>query len=199
MKFKDYKGGRVSGLLTLKIDGVRAHRSNGQWTSRKDKPLYNLPEMPDGVYEVYLGDWSKSVSACRTIEGTLIHPSSLYSLYPTIDPRLVIKEIHYDLPPEIPAGQEGYVIHSKDGYIKIKNKYTYDVKVTGIQAGTGKHLNKMGALITEMGKVGTGFTDVQRVELLDCVGSTIEVECMELTPDGKFRHPRFVRLRPDKD
>ncbi len=30
------------------------------------------------------------------------------------------------------------------------------------------------------------------------VGKTIEIACMGLTPDGRFRHPRFIRLRLDK-
>ena len=44
-------------------------------------------------------------------------------------------------------------------------------------------------------------TDTIRQELADNlpIGKTIEVEVMELTPTGKFRHPRFMRLRPDKD
>ena len=61
----------------------------------------------------------------------------------------------------------------------------------------------MGALITEMGKVGTGFTDINREWWADpCrdlpVPYIIEVECMGLTKNGKFRHPRFKRIRWDK-
>jgi DNA ligase-1 len=81
----------------------------------------------------------------------------------------------------------------------------------------------MGALLTPRGKVGTGFTDKQREEwyewfmtqpcgiydeagekptrfelLADGAAPTIEVDCWELTKDGKFRHPRYIRLREDK-
>ena len=28
---------------------------------------------PDGIYEIYLGDFKSSISACRTHEGSLIH------------------------------------------------------------------------------------------------------------------------------
>jgi ATP-dependent DNA ligase len=74
------------------------------------------------------------------------------------------------------------------------------VKITGLQAGLGKHQGKLGAFLTDMGKVGTGLTDHERVlyNTPDMIGQIIEVECMELTDDGKFRHPRFVRLRFDK-
>jgi ATP-dependent DNA ligase len=81
------------------------------------------------------------------------------------------------------------------------------VTVTEIIEGTGKHKGRMGALMTPMGKVGTGFTDQERKEwwgrkaLLGnhpTLAWLIEVECMQLTPDGKFRHPRFLRIRYDK-
>jgi len=49
-----------------------------------------------------------------------------------------------------------------------------------------------------MGNVGTGLTDDQRRQFWAKPPLTIEVECMELTPDGKFRHPRFKRERFDK-
>jgi hypothetical protein len=199
-KCKDYKPGKMlTGELTLKIDGVRAHRENGVWLSRTGKPLYNLPDMPDGIYEVYLGDWASSVSACRTINGDPVDTDNLYMLYPHLDDRLYLGILIYELPPEIPEGIEGFVIHTADGMYKVKHKYTYDVEVTGIQPGTGKYAGKMGALLTPMGKVGTGFTDSDR-ELLnkDIIGKIIEVECMELTENGLFRHPRFVRVREDK-
>jgi ATP-dependent DNA ligase len=51
-----------------------------------------------------------------------------------------------------------------------------------------------------MGKVGTGFSDAMRKEDWNSrIGEFIEVECMQLTPDGKFRHPRFLKRRWDKN
>jgi ATP-dependent DNA ligase len=84
---------------------------------------------------------------------------------------------------------------------KVKKQETIDVVVTDIQPGAGKYVGKMGALITSMGKVGTGFSDKQREAFNDTsvIGRTIEVGCMEVTKDNKFRHPRFIRFRPDKD
>lgn len=201
MKFVNYKGDPVTGTLTLKIDGVRAHRENGVWKSRSGKPLHNLPDLPDGIYEVYLGDWESSVSACRTHNGNPIDPDNLYMLYPWLDARLFIAHINEECLPEIPEGIEGFVVHvTGKPFIKYKHKYTHDVVVTGYQPGQGKHTGRMGALLTEMGKVGTGFSDLQRHEFSEdfIIGKVIEVECMELTKDGKFRMPRFVRLREDK-
>ena len=66
---------------------------------------------------------------------------------------------------------EGLVLRT-NGAIKIKPIYTVDLAVIAIQAGKGRHAGRMGALVTAYmdwtgryvlaGKVGTGFTDVQR-------------------------------------
>ena len=50
------------------------------------------------------------------------------------------------------------------------------------------------------GDIGTGFTDQEREQFTEefIINKTIEVSCMMLTPDGKFRHPRYERLREDK-
>jgi ATP-dependent DNA ligase len=52
--------------------------------------------------------------------------------------------------------------------------------------------------------VGAGFTDTERETLWAeakaerLVGQVIEVSCMKFTPNGLFRHPFFVRMRPDR-
>lgn len=99
-------------------------------------------------------------------------------------------------------GVEGIVLRQGDKWLKVKPLDTYDVKVTGWIAGRGKHMGKLGALTTNYGNVGTGFSDSQRHIYWgdsSLIGSIIEVSCMSITADGKFRHPRFIRLRPDKN
>ena len=48
---------------------------------------------------------------------------------------------------------------------------------------------------------GTGFTDKDRTTLWNTrdslIGKIVEVEAMEMTVAGKFRHPRFIRIRED--
>jgi DNA ligase-1 len=82
--------------------------------------------------------------------------------------------------------------------LKIKPMADEEFVVTGMQAGTGKHAGRMGALLCQREgkefKVGTGFTDADR-ELRDWVGKTITVEYFELTPRGVPRHPRFKGIR----
>lgn len=217
--------------ITLKIDGVQAQYRSGVPTSRNGKPLYNLPSMKDGDYEVFLGDFKSSISACRTHEGKKIPSTNLYRLEPEIDTRLKFDKIINPTPEKImelmqaalERGFEGLVLRGPNGErLKVKDKDNYDVVVIGVIEGTGKFQGMMGALITPMGKVGTGFSNADRQkfwELRDYIEGchncakkkatcrcphgpnyqmTIEVECMELTPDGKFRHPRFVRIREDK-
>ncbi len=105
----------------------------------------------------------------------------------------------------------GMVPYEEGVWLKVKPAETYDVRVTGAVEGTGKHKGRLGALQTAKGDVGTGFTDAEREEIWrkwedplrylndPLEGSIVEVEFMGWTPDGKFRHPRFVRFRPDKD
>ena len=56
----------------------------------------------------------------------------------------------------------------------------------------------------QKGAVGAGFTDTERETLWAeakaerLVGQVIEVSCMKFTPNGLFRHPFFVRMRPDR-
>lgn len=193
--------------VTYKLDGVRAIIKDGIALSRSGKPLHNLQNIPDGEYEIFDTNWETSVSLVRTKEGTPVEKRQAYSLKP-LDPRLILGTFH-GLSKEgindkfkqaLKLGHEGLVLHGKDGtQLKVKPKATYDTKVTGVQPGKGKHEGRLGAILTEMGKVGTGFTDEQREQLKTIEpGTVIEVEAMGLTKNNKFRHPRFVRVRFDK-
>lgn len=193
-------------LATIKVDGVRAKRTDSGVVSRSGKPLYNLDHLNFTEAEIYLGSWEDTVSAVRTMEGSPVPKEAVYELDP-VDDRLHLGEL-VDPSKEtilslmeavLSIGYEGLVLRSESKWLKIKPQETYDVPVTGIQEGRGKNLGKMGALLTPMGKVGTGFTDEQRRDMLNLeLGTVIEVECMSLTPSGKFRHARFKRLRFDK-
>lgn len=203
MLFKTYKGETLENVeASYKIDGVRAHTIDGKVYSRANKPLYNVPPIYP-ICEVFLGSWEDTVSACRTHNSILISEDFLYCLNP-IDSRLFIgtfstltKEMVEVLKQEaLSKGFEGLVLKSNGLLYKVKNKETIDILVTDIIPGKGRLAGKVGSLVTSMGNVGTGLTDEQRT--LDFIGKIIEVEVMELTPKGKFRHPRFIRVREDK-
>lgn len=180
-------------------------------------------QVPEDGFEVYLGSLKDTVRAVRTQtlkeDTPRVTKDHLYCLNP-LDPRLTIRGVHIDPTAEFinaklaevnAQGFEGLVLRSGNTWLKVKPADTYDVLVLGIGEGEGKHRGRMGYLITHMGEVGTGFTDKERAEWwkrfdwiegalrsIDPGPITIEVECMHLTPDGKFRHPRFVRERFDK-
>jgi len=207
---KEYKGQRLIGkvILSYKIDGVQCIVDNGIARSRAGKPLYNIPVLDDGVYEIYCGEWSKSITACRTHNSNLINVSDIYRIDDKLDPRLYYVTLTNPEPETIDDamhvalnyGYEGLVLRHSGHMYKVKPKHTYDVIVKDLEEGTGRNIGKLGAFITDMGNVGSGLTDEQRIEFFNknLIGTYIEVEAMELTDTGKFRHPRFKRLRMDK-
>lgn len=224
-KPKLWKNEDLTGIwqVTIKLDGVRALLGNGKVLSRSGKPLYNLDRFClDGVVrdvEVYCGSWNQTASKVRTQSSVEVFANELYDIDP-IDPRLILCELENPTVSDIEAklkyvvdkGYEGIVLRQGDIWYKVKPSETYDVKVIGIIEGKGKHKGKMGALETEMGNVGTGFTDAERTQFWNwhlniiCerypqsleTATVIEVECDSLTKDGKFRNPRFKRVRFDK-
>lgn len=217
VKASDWHGGGLRGqwLVSVKIDGVRAFFTEEGVFSRNQKPLYNLDKIWEsgvrGDYEVFLGTFKDTVVAVRTQSVRVpIDPTEhLFSLNP-LDERLVVKTATDPTSDQIKTimrtacrlGFEGLVLRQGNTWYKCKDLVTYDVKVLRLLEGKGKHEGRLGAFVTERGNVGIGFSDSQREQYWtyskNLVGMTIEVSCMQLTPDGKFRFPRFVRLREDK-
>lgn len=221
IKAKDWDGEDLQGVweFTYKIDGVRAFFTDRGVFSRNGKPLYNLDKLHKytrGDFEVYLGSFKHTIQAVRTQhEVEEISQNHLYSLSP-LDRRLELgvmdsptsEYINNAMFDAVQKGFEGLVLRQGNTWLKVKPVKTYDVPVTDVIEGRGRNKGRMGALMTPMGKVGTGFTDSERewwanANMLSCHNIAphnfiIEVACMELTEDGKFRHPRFVRIREDK-
>jgi hypothetical protein len=214
-KVHRYDGRLLKGPIevSIKIDGVRLHVESGVYRSRAGKPLYNLPKgLADGVYEIYRNNFKETIEVVRASisEREPIREDEVYRL-DVLDDRLLFaghsegidhNDITLYLDCVVAEGLEGLVVKEVEtGKLwKAKKEHTEDVKVTAVIPGKGKYVGKMGALMTDMGKVGTGFTDEERqlYNTKDMIGQTIEVKCMEITEDGKFRLPRFIRLREDK-
>jgi ATP-dependent DNA ligase len=204
-----YVGGALNGewIASLKIDGVRCIFKDGLAFSRNGMVLNNVPtdhSLRDA--EFFVGDFDTTSSIVRSSEAIEARVEDLYSLNP-LDDRLYIETLNSPTEEDIQKifesvwpKHEGVVLRQGDNWLKVKNEETWDVRVTGVKEGKGKNAGKLGALLTERGSVGTGFTDIQRAEYYsdEIVGTTIEVSCMSLTKNGMFRHPRFVRLRHDK-
>lgn len=218
---RSWNGKSLTGdwLISLKIDGVRAifHLDRG-WLSRAHKPLYNIPPPASGSArdcEIFVDTFRHTIRATRTrsLKGDepAVLPQHVYGLDP-LDPRLHWGSLTNPTPADIHAqlqcandlGYEGLVLRQGDRWLKVKPNETHDVAITGYTEGRGKHSGRLGFVTTDKGAVGAGFSDAER-ELLwaeakagRLVGEVIEVSFMQLTPSGQFRHPVFVRMRPDK-
>lgn len=142
-------------------------------------------------------------------------------------------------------GLEGVVAKRRDApytpgarsssWIKVKNVRTQEVVIGGWAEGKGELVGKLGALLCGIpegdglryvGKVGTGFSDQMRAELLVDLGARPldaspftssltraemalahfvrpelvgEVQFAEWTHDGHLRHPSWRGLRADKE
>lgn len=96
-------------------------------------------------------------------------------------------------------------------WIKVKKNFTFDGIVIGAKEGKGKYAGTLGALIVgqyfdgELKEVATvgGMTDEQRKEFWAKIKEgkrwVVEFEAQEKTKDLRYRHPRFVRNRNDKN
>jgi DNA ligase-1 len=109
----------------------------------------------------------------------------------------------------VQAGGEGLVLHRANSLyqnsrnanvLKVKLHEDAEAKVTGHEAGDGKHAHRLGALWvqTPQGqrfKLGTGFTDAQR-ENPPAIGQWVTYSYRGLTDKGLPRFASFVRVRP---
>lgn len=211
-KVKTYDGKSVYDVVYVyvKLDGVRAiRREDGVVVSRDNKPLNNLDHLVFKDAEIFLGDWSRSVSAVRTESYMEIGQESVYELSDgSVDDRLYMCTLHSPTPDKLSSlmeeqvalGNEGIVIRAGESWLRVVPEKMADVVCTGMLVGSGKNAGKVGALLTEHGKVGTGFTDAQRVEFYNQppIGQLIQVKYRELSPSGKLRFPVFKRVRTDK-
>jgi len=115
----------------------------------------------------------------------------------------------------VEQGYEGIMIKDTDAsysfgrdwsVMKYKAFFDADVKVIGLQEGTGKHQGKLGSFLVDYKgievRVGSGLNDELREQVWsdqdNVIGRTIEVRYQEETPDGSLRFPTFVCFRNDK-
>lgn len=207
----DWNGQDLIGewVASKKLDGVRALSDGVTVKSRKNKPLYGLDNLADKFAdaEIYCGSFKETLTVVRSHNERSVRIDEIFHL-DLLDSRLVLLNLIDPTAQQIttimnsvinPGHIDGIVMRQGNSWIKCKPIKTMELRVIGIQAGNGKHIGRMGALETIRGKVGTGFSDREREDLMNCFGKFIEVSYLELTTEGKLRHPRFVRLRPDKD
>jgi DNA ligase-1 len=107
-----------------------------------------------------------------------------------------------------------YECKRSSSWMKLKPVYDYDLKVIGVEEGTGRNAGKLGALICEgvdqekhiRVNVGSGLTDLQRDDYWKnkdiIIGQTAVVlaDAVTKNQDGTYslRFPRFKTFRDDK-
>lgn len=106
----------------------------------------------------------------------------------------------------IKLADAGYDFRRSVSWMKIKGYDEADCEITGFELGKGKYSATLGKLVVDFKGVEvrvSGMSDKMRDEFWnnsqEYLGCTVEVGYHEVTPDGSLRHPRFIRLRPDKD
>ena len=205
-------------LVTYKIDGIRCIADGaGKPCTRDSKPLMHLDDLYVKDHEFYYKDWNTSMSILYTEKET-IKPTQdmLYSLDP-IDRRLIVdilmdpsKECINELLQEaLNDGYEGLVLRQGDKWIKVVPTKYADVRITGINPGTGKYKGMAGSISTTRGNVGSFelqglMSDTEFRTYLwkyrnRFIGKIAQVGYRELTINQKFKFPRLVRMRLDKD
>lgn len=99
-------------------------------------------------------------------------------------------------------------------WMKYKPVHDYDLTIIGVEPGTGKNKEKLGALVCEgmdgikhiIVNVGSGFTDTERQDYWnnrnDLIGRTavVKADTITLNQNGIYslRFPRFKSFRYDK-
>ena len=104
----------------------------------------------------------------------------------------------------------GYYPGKRNQYmVKLKKGVSFDLKVVGVEEGTGKYKGSTGKLICQDRKgktikVGSGLTDEQRKTWWspygydEIVGKVVQVDAMTVSTKGVLREPRFKGIRYDK-
>lgn len=116
-------------------------------------------------------------------------------------------------------GHEGIILKDKQGkwedkrsksQIKFKGELECDLKIVGLQEGTGKYENMLGALLCESSdgivkvSVGSGFNDAQRQSIGNAeIGKIVAVKYNARITNKQGEEslflPIFVEVRYDKD
>lgn len=198
--------------VSRKIDGVRCHNEAHGKVSRKNKPLYNIPDFIGEVAEIYCGSFKLSHSNTSTFKTAKeILPEHVYHLRPIIDPRLFVEVVEGELSPEqinnyyLKAREEGFegiVIRNLDtdeAYRKKPYQTTDTIIIGFVDGKSASTKGLIASFVTPYGNVNAKTNELRRSNREALLGKHIEVAHMEFTPDGKFRQPRFERFRPDKD
>jgi len=85
--------------------------------------------------------------------------------------------------------------------LKVKSFHDAEAVVVGHQAGAGRHVGRLGALLVRLPDgtdfaIGTGFSDRER-EQPPAIGTKVTFRYQELSDAGVPRFPSYVGLRSE--
>jgi DNA ligase-1 len=182
-----------------------------------------LSEFREGHCNAQLEKRIRALEACRPTFDTMNNVDLLPHIMVDLDTAAGKDQFHRYCNDKVVEGFEGVMIKATDApyeckrntfWLKYKPTITVDLKVIGVEEGTGKNVGRLGALVCEgvddgrtiTVNCGSGFTDAQRDEIWAnreiTIGQTAEVlaDAVSQNQDGTYslRFPRFVRFRDDK-
>ena len=189
-------------------------------TDKYDKKIthYLFDYLPWKVWEEKDPNWKyyQAINWLQKVDGKVPHIKMVPIVFRG---RIAFDKVKEELQKALDKGWEGLMLrYSNSPYewkrsknlIKLKKFYTMDLKIVGYQEY--KKSGMLGTWIVEYKgnqvKVGTGFTEKQRIQFWKTkdlhIGRIVEVQYMEETTnkvDGKksLRFPVFIRMRPDKE
>ena len=154
-------------------------------------------------YKTISGNFSKPYSGKQI--GKVVYVPHMLGILTSKEEILELLEFVTD------DGEEGLVLKTMNGpyefkrsnhWCKIKKFHSEDLEVLGLEMGTGRNSEVLGALICDFDgvevKVGSGYSDVERKEFLENPPEMIEVQFQNITKDRSLRFPTFKRVREDK-
>jgi DNA ligase-1 len=219
------------GELILKEEGLSDSEAFQKGTGiamSKDKDKSNLhlvifDVIPEKIFETkgITDNYSKRCETLDTISFAirrfkLFNLNTVLRFYRGTDHNMIDEWLEYaesqDMEGVMVNLDAPYEFKRTKNLIKVKKFYTYDLKCTGVEEGTGKNKGRLGAIIVDFKgnpvHVGSGFSDELRESIWSnpdsIIGKIIEVKYKEVTKNKdtgaeSLQFPVFISVRTDKE